>query len=33
MEQLNNPKMVEAMVINGTNLGNSGLGNKARWNK
>lgn len=32
-EQLHNPKMVEAMITNGTNLGNSGLGNKARWNK
>jgi hypothetical protein len=33
MEQLNNPKIVEARVINGKNLGNSGLGNKTRWNK
>lgn len=32
-EQLHNTKMVEAMITNGTNLGNSGLGNKARWNK
>jgi hypothetical protein len=33
IEQLNNPKMVEAMKLNGTILGKSGLGNIARWNK